>query len=100
QQAITDKNIFGTVTATANVSATLDKNYNFIASSMRGTLSTRIKNGSLKNVEGFEKITKYVFKNRDFSDIQFRDINNHAILTGTVVDIDTLDVYSSVITLF
>ena len=100
QKAITNKNIFGTLTATANLSGMLDENYNFIGSSLRGTLSTKVKNGSLKDVGGFEKITKYVFKNRDFSDIQFRDIYNHATLTGSVVDIDTLDIYSSVITLF
>jgi hypothetical protein len=100
QTAITNKNISGTLTCTASLSASIDKNYNVVGSSMNGDLRTKVKNGTLKNVEALEKITKYIFKNRDFSNIEFADIDNRSKLTGTVLDIDTLNIFSSVITLF
>ncbi|MFI5134812.1 MAG: AsmA-like C-terminal region-containing protein [Chitinophagales bacterium] len=100
QSAITDKNISGTLTATASLNSSLNKNYKIIGSTMKGNIDTKIRNGSLKNIEGLEKITKYVFKNRDFSNIQFADLHNYATLNGTLLDIDTLSIFSSVITLF
>jgi len=100
QQAVTNKNITGTLTSFATFKASIDKNYHVIGSTMQGNLSTKIKNGSLQNMEALEKISQYIFKNRDFSDIQFADIRNHATLNGTELDIDTLNIFSSVITLF
>jgi len=67
---------------------------------MKGTIDTKIKNGSLKDVEGLEKISKYIFKNRDFSNIQFADLHNHSTINGTMLNIDTLNIFSSVLTMF
>lgn len=100
QSTITNKNITGTVSTSVSFTANIDKNYRIIGSSMNGDLRTKVKNGSLNNVDGLQKISKYIFKNRDFSSIEFADINNHAKLKGTVLDIDTLNIFSSVITLF
>ncbi len=100
QSTITDQNISGTLTTNAAFTATIDKEYKVIGSTMNGSLRTRVKNGQLKNVEGLDKISKYIFKNRNFSNIEFADIDNRAKLTGTVFDIDTLNIFSSVLTLF
>jgi hypothetical protein len=100
QSTITSKNISGTVSTSVSFSAMIDKNYRIIGSSMSGDLRTRVKSGSLKDVDGLQKISKYIFKDRDFSNIEFADINNHARLQGTVLDIDTLSIFSTVITLF
>ena len=100
QTTITDQNISGTLTTNATFAATIDQNYEVIGSSMTGSVRTRVKNGQLKNVDGLDKISKYIFKNRDFNNIDFADIDNRSKLTGTVFDIDTLNIFSSVLTLF
>jgi hypothetical protein len=100
QQSITHKNVFGTLNARTAFSANLGSEYNIIGSSMQGYFSTYIKNGSLKGIDGLQNISKYIFKNRDFSDIQFADLRNKANIQGTLLDIDTLNIFSSVLTLF
>ncbi|MGB3076459.1 MAG: AsmA-like C-terminal region-containing protein [Chitinophagales bacterium] len=100
QKSITNKNVSGTVSATASLSAALNNKYGIIGSSMKGKINTTVKNGELKNIEGLEKVSNYVFKNRDFSNIQFANLYNRASITGTMIDIDTLHIFSSVITLF
>jgi hypothetical protein len=100
QKSITHENVFGTVTATANISAGLNDKYGVIGSTVNGNINTSIKNGELKGIEGLQAITKYVFKNRDFSNIQFSTIYNQAKIRGGLIDVDTLNIFSSVITLF
>ncbi|MGB3074479.1 MAG: AsmA-like C-terminal region-containing protein, partial [Chitinophagales bacterium] len=100
QSTITDQNISGTLSTNASFAATIDQNYQVIGSSMKGSVRTRVKNGQLKNVDGLDKVSNYIFKNRDFNNIDFADIDNRSRLEGTVFDIDTLNIFSSVLTLF
>ncbi|MCY7409753.1 MAG: hypothetical protein LH473_05730 [Chitinophagales bacterium] len=99
QKGITSKQISGKLSAQINFKAN-SKNLKIDQNSMVGTMNISIKKGELRNIEGFKEIQKYIFKNRDFNNIQFAEIKNRFAINETMIDISKLELYSSVMTLF
>jgi hypothetical protein len=100
QDAITAENIFGTLNANILFSARLNEKYDVIGPTMRGSIKTTLQDGSLRNISTLQNISRYIFKNRDFSTIQFADMKNEFELDGTIIDLNEVQLFSSVITLF
>ncbi|MBX7142606.1 MAG: AsmA-like C-terminal region-containing protein [Chitinophagales bacterium] len=100
QDAMTSNNIFGIINADVSFSAKLNEKYDVVGPSMKGSITTSIKNGSLRNIATLQNISKYVFKNRDFSNIQFADMQNNFELNGTMMNLNEVQILSSVVTLF
>jgi len=100
QNGVTHNNIDGKVAATVDFSASLSRYYKVIGSTMLGDLSLKITKGKLKDFESLSQISKYIFKNRDFTNIDFSEVNNEYELMGSEMTINKLEVYSSVLTLF
>lgn len=67
---------------------------------MHGNLEMKIKRGKLKDFSSLSQISKYVFRNRDFTNIEFSELKNEYELNGEELNISKLDVYSSVLTFF
>lgn len=100
QDALTSENIYGTLNARVTFSASLDEHFEVMGNSMSGTIESSLKDGSLRNISTLQNISKYIFKNRDFSNIQFADMENLFELNGTLIDLNEVRIFSSVITLF
>ncbi len=100
QQTISDKNLSGSISANVRFDAQLDNNLNVLAPSMVGDIDCRIRDGNLKNFEPMENMSNFLFKKRDFSDVQFAELNSHFDLQGTDLDISRMEIQSSVLSLF
>lgn len=100
QKTITHENLKGSITARADFSTHLKKNYAIDPKSMKGRVILSIKNGSLNNLEGLEKISEYVFKNRDFSKIEFANLKDTITLNGPMLTMTRMLIQSSVVTLY
>ncbi|MBC8110294.1 MAG: hypothetical protein H7Y04_04465 [Verrucomicrobia bacterium] len=97
QQAILEKNLQGKMSADVEFQALLDRNLKIIPESMRGKLYIKIENGQLLDFEPLQKISKFVFKHRDFKQIQFAVIENSFLLNGTELRIKKMSVASNIL---
>jgi hypothetical protein len=97
QQTILEKNLQGKMSAEVEFKALLDPNLKVIAESMEGKLHIKLENGQLLDFEPLQKISKFVFKNRDFKQIQFAGIENSFILNGTELQIKKMSVASNIL---
>ncbi len=78
----------------------MDDNLKISAPSMWGDIEVKIKNGRLKDFEPMENMSNFLFKKRDFSDVEFAEINSHFWLKGSDLDITRMEIQSSVLSLF
>lgn len=99
QSAITSRNISGTVNTNISFSSLLDKSFNVQPSSMEGKLDISIKDGRLTDLPALTNISDYVFKKRDFSDVEFAELNNSFTLKGDEIQIAKMEVESNVLTM-
>jgi hypothetical protein len=67
---------------------------------MRGTLDCKIANGRLKDFEPMENMSNFLFKKRDFSDVEFAELKSNFSIAGTDMDISRMEIQSSVLSLF
>lgn len=100
QKAITNDNLKGRLTANINFSSLLKKDYAVDPQSMRGTIKMSIRNGALVNLEGLDKISEYVFKNRDFSNIEFAQLKDTITINGQKMTLSRMQIQSNVATLY
>lgn len=100
QDAITGRHITGSFSTTASLKAGIDAMGNFIPSSMFGTVDFSLKNGSLQNFPPFESMKRYVFKNRNMTDVKFAELKNKIEINGTDVFINRMGIESSVCRMF
>jgi hypothetical protein len=100
QQAITDKNLKGKLSADFNFGSNLNNNVKLIPSSMKGMLTFNLRNGYINNFEPFLKMKKLIFKNRNFESVRFAPISNTFRLSGEEIEIEPMEIESNVMTLF
>jgi hypothetical protein len=100
QQTIGARNLAGNISATANFSADVLPNYSIDAQSMKGNISCQIRDGRLIDFEPLENLSNFLFKERDFSDVHFAELESYFDIDGTDIDIDRMEVQSSVLSFF
>jgi len=98
QDAITDNNIRGQLSAKAAVKTVISDAGNIIPGSMKGKVDFNLVNGALINFEPLKKINRFVFRNRDLANITFSDIKNTLDLLGDKITINPMHIESSAIT--
>ncbi|HET9278060.1 MAG TPA: AsmA-like C-terminal region-containing protein, partial [Flavitalea sp.] len=100
QDAITDKNLSGIVSATVNLNTAINDQAEVISESMLGTIDFLVENGELNDFEPLKKISISVFKKQDFSTIRFADLQNRLQVKGTAIIIDKMEIRSTALILF
>ena len=100
QKTIEAENLRGRISADVKFNANMDEDYTLLAPSMRGTLDCKIANGRLKNFEPMENMSNFLFKKRDFSDVEFAELNSNFSIAGTNMDISRMEIQSSVLSMF
>jgi hypothetical protein len=100
QSTIRADNLDGNISANVVFNAQLDEAFTVIPNSMEGRLTCMITDGSLKDFEPMENMSNFLFKKRDFSDVQFAALNSSFDIKGTNLDIDRMEIQSSVFSLF
>ena len=100
QDAITDQNLRGVFSGTTKMSAIMNSKGEFVPRSFHGTVSFNLQNGALVNFEPMEKIGKFTFPNRNFSNITFKNIKNTLDFQGNKVLIPPMLIETSVFNVF
>lgn len=100
QESIRAEHLAGRLNLNGAFSADLDENKQMIGPSMSGEINLTLKDGRLINFEPLQKISKYVFRNRDFKDISFTEIHERFLLKGQAMKIEEMELASDVLNLF
>ena len=100
QDAITDKNLEGILTANANVNIDINDNGQVLPASSMGVVDFSLKKGALNNFEPIKKIQNIIFKKRDFDNVQFAELKNKLEINKGEIKINRMEVQSSVISFF
>lgn len=96
QKAIRSENLKGLLNCDAKLGTDLDKNFEVIPSTLTSDVRLRLRDGHLINFEPLQNLSNLVFRNRDFNDISFSEINENFHFEGYRMSIEELEVASSV----
>lgn len=100
QDAVTSANLEGTIDLKANITVGLDNKGNLIPYSMDGYLNFLLKNGALINHEPLQRIQKFIFKNRDLSNVQFAELKDRFDIKNGNLYIHRMEIASSALRIF
>lgn len=99
-KSISHENIQGKLNLSANYALSMNGKGDANMSTLKGKAYFSIKNGALMKFPPLMEIQQVAFKNRDFSNIRFAEINNNLIFENGGVTIKRMAINSSVLTLF
>ncbi|HQQ93400.1 MAG TPA: AsmA family protein [Bacteroidia bacterium] len=100
QKSINPENISGKLFLKGNFNARLDENKQLVGESLRSDISLKLIDGHLLNFEPMQNISKHIFRNRDFKDIAFSEINETFILKGQSMKIEEMELASNVMNMY
>lgn len=100
QKAIESNNLQGKVSLDAKIKMDLDDKMEVVGNSIVGQINFKIKNGHLLDYEPLQKISHYIFRNRDFKDISFTELNETLLIDGFKMDIREMEIASNVLNLY
>ncbi len=100
QDAITTENMKGVISANASLGLVLTDKAEIKENSMKGSIDFSIKKGQLINFEPLVTITKTTLKNRDFSKVEFAELQNRFFVIGTAFHIPKMEILANVVVLF
>ncbi len=100
QDLVSAEQLEGIMNVDADFSLEIDSSFYVYQNSLAAVVDFSINNGSLKDFEPFEKISKYVFKNRNLDNIAFSDLKQRFRFTGTLMDIDLFEIKSTAFWIF
>ena len=100
QDAITDKQLQGMLTANAALNIDINNDGQVLPASSKGSIDFSLKNGVLNNFEPLKKIQKIIFKNRDFDNVTFAELKNKLEINKGEIKINRMEVQSSVLSFF
>jgi hypothetical protein len=100
QKAVESKHLQGRVFLNATFKTDLDDNMEVIGKSMEGEVKLKLKEGHLLNFEPIQNVSDYIFRNRDFKDVTFTELNETFRIQGFKMDIEDLEIGSNVLNLY
>lgn len=100
QDAITSKNIDGKLTAAIKSHLLMTGEGKVMPESITSNVEFSLKKGVLKNFEPIKKIQDYIFKKRDFDNIQFAELKNRLEIKDREISINRMEIQSTVLSLF
>jgi len=98
QNAITDDNLRGKLTADVNVTGLMNGAGKILPLSFNGAIDFKLVDGALVNFEPFLKVSKYVFRKRNLDNVTFSDMQNTLNIEGKKILINPMHIESSALT--
>lgn len=99
QKAIVSENLKGNVFVNANLKMQLDDKMEVIGNTMNGEIKLKLKDGHLLNYEPLQNISNFVFRNRNFRDITFSEIDETFLIDGFKMQIREMEIASNILNL-
>lgn len=100
QKAIEADNLKGNIFVDAKFKMGLDDNMEIIGETMVGDVKLKLKDGHLINYEPVQSMSNFIFRNRDFNDVIFTELNETFRIKGFEMQIEELEIASSVLNLY
>jgi hypothetical protein len=98
---IGSENIKGLLTTNINLSGIINNNSAAIVpSSLNGTIDLSLKKGELVNFEPLQKMSFFLLKKRDFSNLEFAELKNRFELKGQSIIINKMEIQSTALSMF
>ncbi len=100
QKAIVSENLQGRIFVETKFKTDLDNKMEVIGNTLKGEVKLKLKDGHLVNYKPIQNISDYIFRNRDFKDVSFSEINETCTINGFEMQIREMEVASSVLDLY
>jgi hypothetical protein len=100
QTAIESSNLRGNMFVDAKLSMQLDEKMSVKGETMNAEVKVKLKDGHLVNYEPIQNLSNFLFRNRDFNDVTFSEINETFKIRGYEMQIRELEVGSNVLNLY
>ncbi len=100
QDAITEQNMKGQLTADISLRASLSDKAVIDKSSLTSMVNFSVVNGELNDFEPLQKVSETMFKKRDFSKVQFAELKNKLEIKGSAISFNKMEIRSNVFTMF
>lgn len=98
QDAISNKNIYGTLTAKANFSAKINADLRIDPNSISLESDIELNNGNIKDYEPMLALSKFSDL-EDLKDVHFNSLKNHISISNSVIYIPEMKIVSNVLDL-
>jgi len=100
QKKVESRHLKGLVSVNASIKAELDDRVEIIPESFIGEVRLKLKDGHLQNFEPVQSMSNFIFKNRDFDNVTFSELNEKFKIRGYEMDIQELEIGSNILNLF
>lgn len=90
----------GKLNLIVNMSAEINDRLDVLTPHLKGDVRFTIREGRLRDFEPMQRLSNFLFKGRDFSDVQFGEIASVFKIDGTKIDLHRMEVESTVLTMF
>jgi hypothetical protein len=100
QTTIRHEHVEGKLNLDLNLNAEINDKLEVLTPKLEGVVNFKIQNGRLTDFEPMEKLSIFLFKKRDFSDVQFGEVTSEITMTGTKMDISRMEIESTVLSMF
>jgi hypothetical protein len=82
------------------LSAAIDNNLSVLQDRVSGSTRFSVVDGQLTDFEPLQRLSNFLFKNRDFSNVQFGKIYSTMYLNQTRIEFERMEVQSTAISMF
>jgi hypothetical protein len=100
QAAITSSNLRGRIYIEASFNTHLNNRLEIAPETMFADVRLSIKDGQLIDFDPVKKLSNFVFRNRDFSNVKFSELSESFTLRGPLIEISELEVASSLLNFY
>lgn len=100
QKTFTHKNVDGTLTLDLDLKSAIDEKLNLQMTKLDGRADFTINSMRLKDFEPMQRLSNFLMKGRDFSDVSFNDIKSSVGMQKTKMVVSRMEVESTVISMF
>ncbi|MGF1925320.1 MAG: AsmA-like C-terminal region-containing protein, partial [Bacteroidia bacterium] len=97
QNSITSQNLKGFLSARVNTSGSITDQGSIVSRAMYGQVIFNLRNAALVGFEPLQKVQKFAFKNRDFSNITIANLDGTLTVNGDKIAISPMQVNTSVL---
>jgi hypothetical protein len=97
---ISSKNIRGILNTNIRLTGIIDNNAAVLPSSLNGIIDLSLKKGELIDFEPLQKLSIFLLKKRDFSNLEFAELKNQFQLQGQSIIINRMEVQSTALSMY
>lgn len=100
QKSLRSENIKGKITTNVKLRGKIDEQFRLQMTSLSGNVDFKVKDCELRDFEPLQNMSNFLFKNRDFNHVTFAEIKSKLKVDSTSIQIERMEVESSVFFLF